>query len=302
MIENYLPEIVGQDSVKDKLGMYKLSYKGGQPLPFLIFTGGRGSGKSNLAREFRRTLEDQNGDTPPILEVNGSGIKTVESFYDQIYSKWVEYGATLFIDEAHLLPPKLQAIFLSGLEVKNDPIRRVTFDHREFGEQEFVFDFRKMSIIFATTNQEKMDAALVNRLEKMALQSYSEKELLEIFLKNTGDAKFSDGALLELLANNIVSFTKAIGEEYINEEKLRRFCKMMGVYKYGLSAAEMQILKLLGERGACSLNAIAAATSFSKTVIQQDYEYMLLNKGLMDIEGKRRLTTRGSHLYAEAFC
>ena len=159
-----------------------------------------------------------------------------------------------------MLIDKLQAIFLTALEVKNDPVRR-SFEHKEMGQQEFVFDFRKMSIIFATTNQEKMAAPLVNRFEKIALQPYSNKELLEIFLKNTGDIKFSDESLKEIvtvfrtcprdvvkLANNIVSFTKAIGNQFINEEKLVRFCKMMGLYKYGLCEAEMQIIKLLGER------------------------------------------------------
>ena len=182
------------------------------------------------------------------------------------------------------------------------------------GQQEFVFDFRKMSIIFATTNQEKMEAPLVNRFEKIALQPYTEHELLQIFLKNIGDVRFSPESLTKILdvfrtcprdvvklANNIVSFTKAIGNHFINEEKLARFCKMMGLYKYGLCEAEMQIIKLLGERGACSLNAIAAATSFSKTVVQQDYEFMLLNKGLMDIDGKRRLTSKGMELFASSF-
>jgi|TARA_B100001093_G_C26844799_1_gene1022249 Holliday junction resolvasome RuvABC ATP-dependent DNA helicase subunit len=314
MIENYLPDIIGQDSVKQKLAMYKLSYQGGDKLPFLLFTGSRGSGKSNLARQFRETLVNKNGDTPPILEVNASAIRSVDSFYDQIYSKWHEHNATLFIDESHMLIDKLQAIFLTALEVKDDPVRRVTFEHKEMGQQEFVFDFRKMSIIFATTNQEKMEAPLVNRFEKIALQPYTEHELLQIFLKNIGDVRFSPESLTNILnvfrtcprdvvklANNIVSFTKAIGNLFINEEKLARFCKMMGLYKYGLCEAEMQIIKLLGERGACSLNAIAAATSFSKTVVQQDYEFMLLNKGLMDIDGKRRLTSRGMELYAASF-
>ena len=314
MIENYLPEIIGQDSVKQKLAMYKLSYQGGEKLPFLLFTGGRGSGKSNLARQFRETLVDKNGNTPPMLEVNASGIRRVASFYEQIYSKWYQHKATLFIDEAHMLIDKLQAIFLTALEVKNDPVRRVSFEHKEMGQQDFVFDFRKMSVIFATTNQEKMASPLVNRFEKIALQPYTENELLEIFLKNTGDVKFSPESLKNVLsvfrtcprdvvklANNLVSFTKAIGNQFINEEKLVRFCKMMGLYKYGLCEAEMQIIKLLGERGACSLLAIAAATNFSKTVVQQDYEFMLLNKGLMDIDGKRRLTSKGMELFASSF-
>ena len=314
MIENYLPEIIGQDSVKQKLAMYKLSYQGGEKLPFLLFTGSRGSGKSNLARQFRQTLVDKNGNTPPILEVNASAIRSVDSFYEQIYSKWYQHKATLFIDESHMLIDKLQAIFLTALEVKNDPVRRVSFEHKEMGQQDFVFDFRKMSVIFATTNQEKMASPLVNRFEKIALQPYTENELLEIFLKNTGDVKFSPESLKNVLsvfrtcprdvvklANNLVSFTKAIGNQFINEEKLVRFCKMMGLYKYGLCEAEMQIIKLLGERGACSLNAIAAATNFSKTVVQQDYEFMLLNKGLMDIDGKRRLTSKGMELFASSF-
>ena len=94
MIENYLPDIVGQDSVKQKLAMYKLSYQGGAPVSIVYWK--QGSGKSNLA-SIRSACRQEWGH-PPMLEVNASAIRNVDSFYDQIYSKWSEHALYLLMN------------------------------------------------------------------------------------------------------------------------------------------------------------------------------------------------------------
>lgn len=309
MKENYLPNIIGQQEVKTRLSIYKGSFKVSGKLPFLLFTGARGDGKTKTIREFRKTLEDKNGDTPPILEVNGASIKNAENFFLQIYPVWKKNNAILFIDEVHNIPTELQELFLTILEKDPNPVRRITYTHREEGEVEYDFDFRKMGIVMATTDQQKLKNALLDRLTKISIQPYTKQNLFDIFELNcnvtASESIKSDivrvfrghpRACVEL-AEELDHFASAKGATYINKPLWEEFCLIMGIFEYGLNDAELRIVKILGERQKQSLNALSAATGFSRSVIQNEYEKALLSKGLIDIDGKRMLTSLGRDFY-----
>ena len=78
----------------------------------------KGGGKTKLVREFRKTLVRADGSKPPLIEVNCASIKSAEGFFNQIYHTWVDNGATLFCDEAHMLPQRLQEIFWIKTEIQ----------------------------------------------------------------------------------------------------------------------------------------------------------------------------------------
>lgn len=309
MKENYLPNIIGQAELKQRLDIYRRSFEQQNKLPFLIFTGGKGNGKTKLIREFRQTLRKNNGDTPPIMEVNGAAVKSAESFLQSYYPHWINNNAVLFIDEAHNIPSELQELFLTILEKDPNPVRRITYTHREEGEVDYEFDFRKISIVFATTDQQKLKKALLDRLTKISIQPYSTKNLFDIFQLNckTRTSDEISGDIVKVfrghpracveLAEELDHFASAKGVTYINKPLWDEFCLIMGIYQYGLNDAELKIIKLLGERQKQSLNAIAASTGFSRSVIQNEYEAALLGKGLIDIDGKRMLTKLGRELY-----
>jgi Holliday junction resolvasome RuvABC ATP-dependent DNA helicase subunit len=68
----------------------------------------------------------------------------------------------------------------------------------------------------------------------------------------------------------------------------------MGVHDFGLSPAEIRVLKTMYySSGPLSLQALSASTGYSRSVIQQKYEKHLLASGLMDIDGKRVISQRG---------
>lgn len=311
--KEYLPNIIGQNSVKNRLRIYKQSYSKTGRLPFILFTASRGSGKTKFIREFRSTLKNQNGDTPPIMEVNAAAIKNADSFFDQIYPVWTNNNAVLFLDECHELPDKLCQIFLSILDKDPNPVRRVTYEHREMGPVDYDFDFRKIGIVMATTDAQKLPAPLLDRLTEISIGSYSEDDLFKIFQKNL-NCNVSEHITRKIksvfrghpracveLAEELDHYADAHSLTYINREHFDDFCNVMGIHPFGLNNAEMQIIKVLGERGSCSLNSISAATGYSKSVIQQKYEYSLLHKGLIDIDGKRMLSSKGRELYLSEF-
>lgn len=309
MNQNYLNNLIGQESLKNRLNIYRKSYEKTSRLPFILFSGAKGNGKTKFVREFRSTLKNPNGDTPPIMEVNAAVIKNADSFFDQIYPIWTNEKAVIFIDECHELPDKLCQIFLSILDKDPNPVRRVTYEHREMGPVDYEFDFRKIGIVMATTDAQKLPEPLLDRLTEISIGSYSEDDLFKIFQKNL-NCNVSEHITRNIksvfrghpracveLAEELDHYADAHSLTYINREHFDDFCDVMGIYPFGLNNAEMQIIKVLGRRGSCSLNSISAATGYSKFVIQQKYEYSLLHKGLIDIDGKRMLTSLGRDFY-----
>ena len=313
METDYLTDIIGQKAIKARLNIYKNSYQMNGVIPFILMEGSRGGGKTKLTRDFRETLVRPDGTTPPMLEVNGASIKSADSFFEQIFPVWESEGACLFIDEIHKIHPKLETIFLTALEKSKNPVRNVSYDSREGIRLTYTFDFRKMSFISATTDRQQLSKAFNDRLTKIPLAGYSDDELFQIFKLNCDtnvDTVSKDLIKSRFrghprncceLAENLDFFAAAHGVESINDSQFNEFCLTMAVFEHGLDESEMQILKILSERGEMSLNGLAAATMQSRQVVQKEYESILLQKGLMDISGKRSLTQKGREFSKRTF-
>ena len=71
----------------------------------------------------------------------------------------------------------------------------------------------------------------------------------------------------------------------------------MGVNPFGLSNAELSIVKILGKRGESTLTNLASITGFDRSAIQKDYESILVRKNLMEIDVKRKLTADGIRFF-----
>ena len=99
--------------------------------PFVLLQAAKGSGKTKLARDLTKELRKPNGGATPFLEVNCATIKKSEEFFTQIFNPWKNNDAMLFLDEAHCLPVDLQQMFLSVMELSDNPIRTTTFNHKD---------------------------------------------------------------------------------------------------------------------------------------------------------------------------
>jgi DeoR/GlpR family transcriptional regulator of sugar metabolism len=62
---------------------------------------------------------------------------------------------------------------------------------------------------------------------------------------------------------------------------------------------EIEILKILKERGSCSLQMLSAITGMSRTAIQREAELYLLKRGLMKINGQREISGKGLNAIAK---
>jgi len=67
----------------------------------------------------------------------------------------------------------------------------------------------------------------------------------------------------------------------------------VGILPYGLTHTEKQILLALQDCRSATLTGLAAKIGMSKTALQRDHELYLLNRSLIEIDGKRKITNHG---------
>lgn len=317
--DNFMSNVIGQETLKRKFSIYADSFKQTGVNPFFCFTAPRGYGKTFMINEYVKELTDPQGRERPLIEVNASVIKNIDTFVDIWYAKMRDDNAALFIDECHMLPAKVQAMLLTVCNKSTNPVRRFRYDRRNVGEVPVLFDFREYCMFFATTDIQKLDGALQDRFTKLTIAPYSEEELYLIFEQklNEMDGELSISAEIKdeiigvlrghprssfEMAESIMHFAHATGASYINQKVWDNFRHAMGIHDYGLNDTELQIVQIIGTYGAQTLNDLSAKTECTRSALQQEFELMLKKKNLLTIDGKRMLTEKGHSLFRKLFC
>ena len=294
--------LIGQPEIKRQLEFYAEAYKKTSVVPFILLNGAKGLGKTEFLKAFSKSLTNEDGKPRPMLELNSSTIKNNAMFFEQIFLPIVQNNqVTLFFDECHALPNDLMMAFLSILNTERSPYKE--FNWREYT---FTFDFTKISIIFATTELDKLFAPLKDRLTVLDFKPYKPDEIGQIISGRLSDVQFEDDLLAEIAsttrgnARSAVKRAKEI-ESYCETRNSTTFFKeewndlrtILGIKPLGLTNTEVQVLEILAERGSSTLQTIAAVTGMSRTAIQRDAELYLLQRGLMKINGHREITSYG---------
>ena len=300
--------LIGQSEIKRQLEFYSQAYQKTSVVPFLLLNGAKGLGKTEFLKQFSKSLTNTDGKPRPMLELNSSTIKNNQMFFEQIFMPIVQNNeVTLFFDECHALPKDLVMAFLSILNTERTPFKE--FNWREFT---FEFNFTKISMIFATTELDKLFAPLKDRMTILDFKPYKTDELSEIIKGRLEDVEFEDGVLEDIAsttrgnARSAVKRAKEI-ETYCDtqtsnvfmKEEWNRLRQILGIKPLGLTNIEIQILDILKERGPSTLQTIAAVTGMSRTAIQKDAELYLLQKALMKIDGTREITRLGTEVLNE---
>ena len=294
--------LIGQEEIKRQLGFYSQAYKKTGVVPFILLNGAKGLGKTEFLKAFSKSLVNSDGKPRPMLELNSSTIKNNQMFFEQIFMPIVQGNeVTLFFDECHALPNDLVMAFLSILNTERTPFKE--FNWREYT---FTFDFTKISIIFATTELDKLFAPLKDRLTILDFKPYKPKELAQIIQSRLEDVDFEDGLLDEIAsttrgnarsavkrAKEIETFCETNNSATFFFEEWNELKSILGIKPLGLTNTEVQVLEILRERGPSTLQTLAAITGMSRTAIQRDVELYLLQRGLMKVEGNRIISPLG---------
>lgn len=309
MINSLFPNIIGQKSVIRALEFYLEAQRKTQIMPFLLFTGAKGTGKTELMRQTARNILNPDGSRRVIPEINCSSVKNNKAFFDIIQAYVmpnVEGGINLIFDECHNLPLDAMNALLTICNVSNEPIREYKFEGFNY-----VFDTRKISFLFATSEAEKVFAPLKDRLTNIELEPYTDSELAEILrLHVGGDKDFGSDLLHEIvstLRGNARACVKRAEEiklslatsetpHVFTKENWKNLKHRLGIHEQGISNSELIVLRELYKRRSCSLQTLVAATGLSSQCLRKSVENNLLKNGWMEILGHRKITPLGHQL------
>ncbi len=298
-------KLVGQHSVKKKLGFYLEAYNSTSIVPFLNFVGAKGLGKTEFAREFGRNILNAEGNKRTFVEINSSTVKGVSQFFEQIYLPFIlDKEVTIFFDEAHALPKEVIMVFLSIFNTESGSEKTIV--HKETA---YTFDFKKHSFLFATTESDKIFAPFKDRLITVDFDNYSQADLSQIFLNNLQNITFEADALDYISstfrgnARNCVQRVKDIqfysASRHVNNfsmNEIKDLCDTLGILPEGCTQIEWRILNILRKEGRQSLQGLSARTGLSRSSIQKDHENYLLSRGYMEIDIQRIITAKGCAL------
>lgn len=304
--ENYFQGVVGQDRLKKLLSFYINSFSKTQILPHIFLVGQKGGGKTYFGTELARNLKVANLNfcAKPLLTVNSSTIKSVGAFITDIYEPYIlNKYITVFFDEVHDLPHKVQTALLSVLNPNKNNQTRLFYSG---GEAHFNFQF--CSFIFATTDPQSVISPLKDRCRMCHLQEYNLKELAEILTLNldvqaTPEALNAAAGVCRGNARNAVLMAKDNIVQYCSSHSIKTFGiedwnKMqqdLGILPMGLEDSELQILRALENEPSLSLTGLSAKVGLSRMAIQREFEHYLLKHGLIKVEiGGRIITNKGN--------
>jgi len=308
MMSDYFPNLIGQHNVKKKLSFYLDAFRKTGQAPFLNLIGAKGLGKTEFAKAFAKNLYNEDGDRRSFLELNCSTIKNNEAFFEQIFLPLIaDNEITILFDECHALPQDLTMAFLSIFNTEKNSIKKF-----EWNEMTFTFNFKRQTFIFATTESDKIFPPLKDRLTTIDFEPYNEDELAQIVKLCTPDVQYVNDSLDRVattIRNNARSAVKRSKEinlycgakesHVFGLQQLNDLCDQVGILPMGISYTEKQILQALNDCGSATLTGLAAKIGLSKSALQRDHELYLLNKGLMEIDGKRKITGKGIELCKE---
>jgi Holliday junction resolvasome RuvABC ATP-dependent DNA helicase subunit len=308
MKTNHFSNLVGQRAVKKKLSFYLNAFDKTGVCPFLLLTGAKGLGKTQFAKSFAEHVENDDGKKRAFLELNCSTIKNNEQFFEQIFLPLVaDNEITILFDECHALPKDLTMAFLTIFNTETTTKKSFTWN-----EMSFDFDFKRQTFIFATTESDKIFPPLKDRLTNVDFSPYSEGELGQILELCAPEVRFSDECIKEvsktvrnnarsavMRAKEISLYCGAKRRYNFNLSDFRELCGEVSILPLGLTYTEKQILEVLNGHGSATLTGLAAKIGLSKTALQKDHELYLLNKNLIEIDGKRKITAEGMSVCKE---
>jgi Holliday junction resolvasome RuvABC ATP-dependent DNA helicase subunit len=208
---------------------------------------------------------------------------------------------TCLFDEASELPHDVTMALLTILQPNQE-------NSNQFSYEDYTvdFNFARQTFLFCTSETHRIFSPLLDRLERINLESYSHSQLEEIVKRNLPGVEFEPSALngvssvlrgnarsAQKMANDIKSYLG--GSQVFMLEDWSKMKYELGINDLGLSPIEIQVLRILRDHKETSLTRLSAVTGLSRESLQKDAEMYLQNLDLMGI------STLGRYLTGKGF-
>ncbi len=272
--------------------------------------GPKSVGKTELARRIAKAMN------LPMLTFSKSTLTSEENFFKQVAKEIKEFsGGTLmappmiiFIDEAHVLPRRIQDSLLTALEK----------DDRCFRSKAGDINTHNITFIIATTDPGKLTPALISRLSTFVLKTYTTQEIVRI-LKNRIMSDANIDKSLIFIPNEVFEFVAivsrgvprkaieilqqtgialALDEVERTPEAIKADLKyMLDCDEMGFTNLDKQYIKILAEFEQLGVNSLSSMLGTDRDNITNFIEPWLMQNGLIEVSRSgRKLTDKGTVL------
>ena len=296
---SYLKEYIGQDDIKETLGVFiKAAKLRDESLDHVLLYGPPGLGKTTLAyiiaNELGRNIKTASG---PAIEKTGDLAAILTS---------LEPGDVLFIDEIHRMPRFIEEVLYSAME---DFTLDIIINNDGSGRS-IKIDLQPFTLVGATTRIGDLSSPLRDRFGIINHLNYYTQGDLEKIVKRTAKvygalidnkaaseiAKRSRGTprLANRLFKRVRDFALANELEVINEEITKSSLDKLKVDNVGLDELDHKLLRTIIEKyngGPVGIDALASSIGEEKTTLEDVYEPFLIQNGYLKRTNRGRMAT-----------
>ena len=299
----FLREYIGQDDVKENLGVFiKASKLRDEALDHVLLYGPPGLGKTTLAyiiaNELGRNIKTTSG---PAIEKTGDLAAILSS---------LEEGDVLFIDEIHRMPRFIEEVLYSAME-------DFTLDIIIGGEgssRSIKIDLPPFTLVGATTRIGDLSSPLRDRFGIVSHLDYYNENDLEKIVKRTAkvfDMNIDKDAAIELakrsrgtprIANRLLKrvrdFALVEGSDTITKKIAKDALDKLKVDTEGLDDLDHKLLLAIITKfngGPVGIDALASSIGEEKATIEDVYEPYLLQNGYLKRTNRGRVATEKAY-------
>jgi Holliday junction DNA helicase RuvB len=298
-----LDEIIGQDTVKEKLSIaIQAAKQRNEPLEHILFYGPPGLGKTTLANvvanEMNATIKVSSG---PALTKQGDVMGLLSN---------VGLGDILFIDEVHRLSAPVEEFIYPAMEdFKVD----FTVDSGMHAKT-INFPLKQFTLIGATTRAGLLSAPLRGRFGMLFhMEFYNPAQLLQIIIRSAGLLGLdNDEESLNLIASRsrgtprianrllkrVRDYAQVKGSGKLSIDIVEKALEMEQIDHLGLDELDRAFLRALinvYDGGPAGIEAIAATLGEERDTLEDVVEPYLLQKGLVRRTKRGREVTRAAY-------